>query len=147
MNRVSICLCLLSLVAVISCSTDFKSINYDEDQCASCKMIISDKRFGAELVTTKGKVFKYDAAECLFREIAEKGLENYARIGVTYFNDPGKLKNGVESYYLVSPGRPSPMGGNLSSYASPDEVKILKDELGGNFYDFNAMIKLYQDEI
>ena len=116
---------ILSVVTIslVSCSLDMKPINYNEDQCASCKMIISDKRFGAELVTNKGKVFKYDAAECMLREVAKEGKRKYARIGITHFIDPGTLKNAEEAAYLVSENRPSPMGANLSCYASRVEAE------------------------
>ena len=32
-------------------------------------MTIVDPRYGAELVTTKGKVYKYDAVECLINSV------------------------------------------------------------------------------
>ncbi|NNF20452.1 MAG: hypothetical protein HKN67_00805, partial [Saprospiraceae bacterium] len=138
---------LFIIAGLSSCSTEFKSINYDVDQCASCKMIISDKRFGAELVTKKGKVFKYDAVECLFRELALEGSDKYARIGVTHFNSPSKLQDGFASFYLVSPNRPSPMGGNLSCYSSREKVEHLVSELGGFIYDFEGLLNMYIDEL
>jgi len=52
--------CLLT-----ACSHEPDPIRYGKDACAHCKMTIMDKRFSAELITAKGKVFKFDAAECM----------------------------------------------------------------------------------
>ena len=54
-------LLVFSVFMFSGCSLEPKPIEYGEDQCDACKMRISDSRFGAELVTTKGKIYKYDA--------------------------------------------------------------------------------------
>ena len=38
------------------CSTEPLPIRYGQDNCDFCKMTISDHRFGAEIVTKKGKI-------------------------------------------------------------------------------------------
>ena len=55
----------LMLITGLSCSTDPEPISFGVDQCTLCRMNISDSKFGAEIVTKKGKIFKYDAAECM----------------------------------------------------------------------------------
>ena len=57
-------LILLSLV-LSSCQVSERPIDYGADECDYCKMIIMDQRYGSELVTEKGKVYTFDAAECL----------------------------------------------------------------------------------
>ena len=42
-----------------------EEINYGVDACAYCKMNIVDPKFGAELITKKGRVYKFDAIECM----------------------------------------------------------------------------------
>ena len=42
-----------------------RPINTSQDICAYCKMGISDLRFAGELITSKGKVYKFDSIECL----------------------------------------------------------------------------------
>lgn len=136
---------ILLFVALVfsSCDVSLKPINYGEDQCGACKMIISDKRFGAELVTHKGKVFKYDAAECMFRDLAKYDVSNYKHIGVTHFRDPGKLKDGLNSSYLISKKIPSPMGGFLSAYASNSNAqKMVSDNLD-SVYSFSELLDLF----
>ena len=64
MKKTYILFTFLSLV-ILSCGISPLPIDYNHDECAYCKMKIADARFGAELVTSKGKVFKFDSAECL----------------------------------------------------------------------------------
>ena len=47
---------LFSLSAFLSCATGPEPIRFGKDNCHSCKMTLTDKRFGAEIVTKKGKV-------------------------------------------------------------------------------------------
>src|SRR5690606_32241093 len=42
-----------------------KPINYGKDQCAHCRMTVSDARFGSQLVTKKGRAFHFDDVQCL----------------------------------------------------------------------------------
>ncbi|HSN59587.1 MAG TPA: hypothetical protein VLR49_01530, partial [Ferruginibacter sp.] len=46
---------VLLTVTLSSCSTDPQPLRIGQDNCDFCKMTISDKRFGAEVVTKKGK--------------------------------------------------------------------------------------------
>jgi copper chaperone NosL len=126
-----------------SCSISPVEINYNEDECAFCKMKISDRRFGAELVTTKGKVYKYDSAECLLRTLAEDERNKYRYILVTDFLQPAELIDATEATFLVSPGRPSPMGGNLSAYLNHEDAISAKEDLGGSLQNFEATLEEY----
>jgi hypothetical protein len=47
------------------CDSGPQPINFGKDSCAECNMTIVDKRFGAEFVTGKGKVFKFDDVNCM----------------------------------------------------------------------------------
>lgn len=124
---------------MISCTINPTPISYGEDQCHFCKMIISDKQFGAELVTTKGKVYKYDAIECLVPELIKEGEEKYKFILVTNYTNPGELINAKTSSFLISKNLPSPMGGNLSAHSNPELVKDLQKLHGGEIIDWEKL--------
>jgi copper chaperone NosL len=50
---------------LIGCNPKAEKINLGKDQCAECKMTIVDPKFGAEIVTKKGKVYKFDDTHCI----------------------------------------------------------------------------------
>src|SRR5690606_12451098 len=79
--------CLLLLFT--ACKPEAQAIDYGFDSCTHCKMTIADNRYGAELVTQKGKVYKFDAIECLAAFKETDSEEAYAMLLVTDFSEPG----------------------------------------------------------
>ncbi len=134
------------LILSVACKISPEEINYDFDECAFCKMKISDSRFGAELVTGKGKVYKYDSPECLFATLAEESVEDHSYILVTDFTTPKTLITAQDATYLISPNRPSPMGGNLSAYSDPVDAQAAKEKLGGATFNFEELRLKYTAE-
>lgn len=114
---------MVIFVTLFSCTVEEQPINYNEDQCFACKMMISDQKFGAELVTTKGKVFKYDAIECMVRDVIKNKDTEYALFLVTDFHQPGQLINAENATFVISSDRPSPMGAFLSAYETASQIE------------------------
>jgi copper chaperone NosL len=134
------------VILFVGCDISVVPINYNQDECSSCKMLISDKRFGAELVTSKGKVFKYDAIECMMRELAEKGKEGYKIIVVNHYDQPGNLFDAATSMYLISKSLPSPMGGYLSAYQNKESALAILDDQEGVMFSFDELLEHYKDD-
>jgi copper chaperone NosL len=142
MPRILLIYIFATLCLVISsCKSEPTPINYSEDQCYACKMMISDQRFGAELVTTKGKIYKFDAAECMIEMINKSNVNDYEYMMVTHFNSPNVLKDASNSYFIVSPDRPSPMGANLSAYGSEAEAQAVQKSIGGEILNWERALK------
>src|SRR6478735_4772926 len=55
----------LSLITLAGCSSGPHPIRVGLDNCDFCKMKISDNRFGAEIITIKSKIYKFDDAHCI----------------------------------------------------------------------------------
>ncbi|MCT4623146.1 MAG: nitrous oxide reductase accessory protein NosL [Schleiferiaceae bacterium] len=130
------CLSILSAIFLMtSCSVEPTPIVYGKDECAFCIMKIMDARFGAEAVTDKGKIYKFDSAECMVQFTKSKGKEHsYAHLMVTHIHEPEMLHSVHESHFVISENIPSPMGGNLSSYPSlKDAQKAIADNEGSLF--------------
>lgn len=130
---------ILGLLYLTSCTISPKTISYGEDQCHACKMIISDKQFGAELVTTKGKVYKFDAIECLVPKLIVDGEEKYSYILVTDYSIPGKFIDAKSSSFLISKNLPSPMGGNLSAFQHVNKAQEMQNIRGGEIVDWGKL--------
>ena len=124
---------LLSLFILLlaACSPSPQSIEFGSDLCAHCQMTIVDKPFAAELVTKKGKVFKFDAVECMVNYLKEKDEADFALLLVQDYENPGDWQDAAQSFYLISEALPSPMGGNLSAYKHAEGAKKMQAEKGG----------------
>lgn len=120
-------------LSISGCSAEPEPIKLGKDNCHYCKMTISDNKYGAEVITTKGKVFKYDDPKCLFSEISE-GSINRNNIKDIYFTDFCKNHGLIKSqngFYIRSNGLKSPMGGDIAAFSSPDSLKTYSRQLGG----------------
>lgn len=107
----------LVTIFLVSCSSNQRPIEYGKDNCAFCKMTIMDNKFGAELVTSKGKVFTFDSGECLVRYVKLHKSDNEDnRYFVTDFDKPGVLVETRQAIFVHGPGVQSPMGGNLAAF-------------------------------
>ena len=101
-----------------------------KDQCDYCQMTVVDLRFGVELVTKKGKIFRFDDAHCLKSYLKEQ-KSGQSSIGEIYFADFSHDHGFIESkkaLFLHSDDLKSPMNGNMAAFAdqaSLDESKIL----------------------
>lgn len=111
---------LLILLVAAGCSTTApQDINYGKDVCEHCKMVIADEKYGAELITKKGKVYKFDSAECLIDLVTEEGQKIDtvgAQLFVVNFAKPATFINGRTAFYLKDKEYQSPMGGNIAPF-------------------------------
>lgn len=119
-------ICFIISITTLACSTEPQEIAYGKDVCAHCKMVISDPKFGAEMITKKGKVYKFDSAECLMDFISEEqhqAQSTDAQLLVINFAKPQTFIDAKTAFYLKDKGYKSPMGGGIA----PFETEMLAD--------------------
>lgn len=126
---------LIPLFAVLlflaSCKPEFEPISYGHDACTHCKMTIMDKRYAAEILTKKGKVYKFDDIACLKKYIQEENMpEADLTVFVADYNNPdSKFLDARQVVYLHSEIFKSPMNGNFAAFATAEKTSSLKDSL------------------
>jgi len=100
-------------------------------------MTIIDKTHAAQLVTKKGKQFKFDAIECLvwnINEVPELAIQS--NMLVTDYQNPGEMLLAEKAFYIISKGIKSPMGANLSAVGNEPAVETLIQTHGGERYNW-----------
>src|SRR5690554_3680404 len=103
-------------VMFVSCEIAAQKIEFGVDACHYCDMTIVDKQHASQLVSAKGKAFKYDAIECMVHSLQEEMTNTeIALYLVSDFDTPGELVDAASATYLVSEKIQSPMGANLSA--------------------------------
>lgn len=139
---------LLSFVVIIftACSKQPQPINYGADECEFCKMIVMDKRYGAELVTDKGKIFMFDSIECLVGYLDNQKLtqENYSSVWVGNYANPGNIIDAEKALYLKNNELRSPMGLNVLAVENQEQYDKLLNEFGGKqigWSDLSALVR------
>lgn len=122
-NLIHLILLLFVAVVLVACSVSPEPINFGEDHCVHCKMKIVDPKFGGELVTKKGRIYKFDAVECLIPYMDENKAIEYVHILAIAYDFPKKLLNVNELSFEIDPAYNSPMGMNLAAFGNPKNGK------------------------
>ena len=133
-NKLPVLILGLLTLSLGSCSTEPEPIRIGKDNCDFCKMTISDNRFGAEIVTKKSKVYKFDDARCVkaFLDSKKIAQPDIAGIYFTDFLSPHQLINVNEAHFLQSPNLKSPMNGNIAVFSHVDSLEKMVPTFYGN---------------
>ncbi len=123
----------------VSCAIGPEDINYGSDVCSGCQMTIVDNQHAAEFVTHKGKVYKFDAIECMMSDIKKQGENNIALYLINDYSMPGKLIDALNATYLISENLPSPMGANLTGFGNKTDADMIQKEKKGKIYSWNKL--------
>jgi hypothetical protein len=100
-----------------------RAIHLGEEECATCRMIVSDARWAAQRVLGPDETLVYDDAGCLLRALASD------RSGTCFFADPatGEWIAAADVRFVVTK-QSTPMGYGLSpvraSRAAPDALDL-----------------------
>ena len=123
---------LIFLSFLSGCTTNTEKIIVGKDNCAICKMTITDPKFGAELVTQKGKIYKFDDVDCMISFLKED--VNKIKIKDKYIVDycaNHSLVHINNAYLLKSDQIHAPMNGNIIAFVNEDSLHKYKDLLKG----------------
>lgn len=130
MKKMNRALLGILFLGFMSCSTDPEPLVYSTDVCHFCKMTLMDQKFGAELVTKKGKVYKFDDMNCFlnFYNSGYELAEDFRHRLVIDYANPGKLIDAANSFYLKSAAIHSPMNGQVAAFESKATMDTFKKE-------------------
>lgn len=120
-------------ISLFSCSTDPQPLAYGKDACHACKMTLMDIKFGAEIVSTKGKVYKFDDVNCMINFYNEGTVphDEVAHILVVDFSRPERLIDAHRALFVKSAEIKSPMSSNVAAFESKEALDPMKAEWKG----------------
>ena len=143
--RLSWMVLVLLGMTFISCEIKSQPISYGKDVCKYCSMIIVDKQHGSEVVTEKGKVFKFDSIECLLNYSHEADQSEIAMRLCNHYHEPGELIMLEEATFLISEGLPSPMGAFLTAFDTKASAIKARKKYGGDVYSWGELIEHWKN--
>jgi copper chaperone NosL len=116
------------------CNPKSEKIAFGKDNCAECKMTIVDPRFGAEIVTKKGKVYKFDDTHCVAAFLEHRGVElsNIHQTLFVNYNNADEFVDVKSAEFVVSSALKSPMGGNAAAFKNKAEAEKKSSEIAGS---------------
>lgn len=124
---------LIAMMSFTACETGPEPIRFGKDNCHHCKMTMTDKRFGAEIVTQKGKVYKFDDLNCLvnFIKSGELKPEQIAHTLAVDFKKTGQFVEVQQAFFLENDAIKSPMRADIASFSDQKDLEAVKTEVGG----------------
>jgi len=131
------------LVAISSCNQGPEPILIGRDNCSFCTMTVSDARFGAELITRKGKIFKFDDPNCLLSYLEDSTFDRsqVKEIYLTDFCNHHSLIKSDQALLLKSDVLKAPMGGHIAAFINADSLRIAMKAIKGSIIRWDELYK------
>ncbi|HEY6975808.1 MAG TPA: nitrous oxide reductase accessory protein NosL [Chitinophagaceae bacterium] len=129
------------LTAFTSCSTKLQPIKVGTDICYYCKMIVSDEKFGGEILTGGGEILKFDDSRCLVSFIRRKKITDIRDIYLVDFSNDHKLLNIKTAILVQGKGLRGPMNGDMVAFADRITAEKECEKYSGHIVSWNDIIK------
>lgn len=129
-KKKSVAVAPLLLLFMMSCAPERpKPIKLNTDNCESCKMTISNGKFAAQVLTKKGRHYKFDDVACMIRFMNENHQHEYAGCYVgDYLQDNTQIP-AETAFYLQGGKINSPMRGNVAAFSNKEQADQYWDQL------------------
>ncbi|PRY03377.1 copper chaperone NosL [Pontibacter ummariensis] len=146
-KKLNLLFALMGLL-LLACEVAPQEIVYGQVNCAHCNMTVSDSRYGAELVSSKGKAFMFDSAECLAAYLIDnpEKKQDAAFVLVTDFAKPNTLIDVKNAAFLQSENLPSPMGLFLTAFADKNTAGQFQQKHKGRLLSWEEAVLAVQND-
>jgi len=116
---------VLLLLFFVSCTIQPEPLKYGVDICYSCKMGIADTKFGAELISKKGKVYKFDDIGCLTGFLKSGAVEpvEIAQTLVINYEKQNDFLNADKAFFVISEEIRSPMNFHTAAFGEKKQAE------------------------
>ncbi|HLU25242.1 MAG TPA: nitrous oxide reductase accessory protein NosL [Longimicrobiales bacterium] len=133
----------VALLALAACGVRPAHVHLGEDECAHCRMVITDRRFAAQLLTDRGRAYLFDSIECLiaFTRSGRVPDEQIHSLLVTDFSAADGWTDARTATYLRSPAVQSPMGSGLAAHATEHGARDHQRLVGGEILRWDDVFR------
>ena len=118
-------------------------IHYDGDSCDHCRMTISDPAFAGQLVTSTGKIYRFDDPACLVSFVTS-GRVAPADVHSIWTNDhahPDARIRAQDAVFVVSDRIRAPMNGKTAAFGSRQDAAALQVSVGGQLQSWTDLLE------
>jgi copper chaperone NosL len=139
---------VLITINLFSCSPSPVPIDYGKDECSNCKMQLSDKKFGAEILTKTSKPYIFDSIECMAFYFSKGKIDKNEihSLWVIDYSNPANLIDAKKASFLKCNNIPSPMGLFLSAFSNFEKLKSIPECKDGTILKWEEVTILVEKE-
>lgn len=130
------------ILLLTSCTSQPEPFSYGKDVCAECRMTIMDAKYGGEIITSKGKIYKYDDAHCLAKSIETLGVkpgDNSKLLFINYEKE-NDFVDASTVFFVTSPSLKSPMGSNTVALSNKQSAEKIANVTGGKLNTWSELM-------
>ncbi|MEO5650513.1 MAG: nitrous oxide reductase accessory protein NosL [Ginsengibacter sp.] len=141
-NKMVAAISAFLMFTLMSCHSGPQPIKLGADACSFCKMSIADKHFGGEIITNKGKVYKFDDTHCIIGFMKANTINNndIQETWLVNFDEPHNFIDAKKAFLLKSSDLHSPMGGNVASFIDEGKLKEAMIKIKGETVTWDALV-------
>jgi copper chaperone NosL len=143
-SHVSILSTAAMCVLLLSCSAKPEPIAYGKDNCDDCRMTIVDPKFGGEIVTKKGRVYKFDDVHCLANFLKDRkvALDNISSTLFTDYSGGNIFLDTKAAVFVVGSQLKSPMGSNAAAFDNRAAAEKKAAEINGKVTEWATLYNI-----
>ncbi len=107
------------------CNVGPVAIKYGKDTCAHCRMMLTDPKFGCEIVTAKGRVFIFDDLNCMVGFMKKENLKEADvshKVVINYLKT-GEFIDVDSAVFVAHASFKSPMRADIGAFSSTAAAK------------------------
>ena len=132
----------LLFIAMVSCAPKgAEPIKLNIDGCEFCKMKIADGKFGAEIITAKGRIYKFDDMHCMINYHKENNTTQIQSFFIHDYNQDNTLIAAESAFYVKGGEINSPMRGNIIAVQTVEEATQMAEKFKANPISWSEIIK------
>lgn len=146
-SQATIAVVLMLMLALSGCTPGPRELAMGEEECAHCRMMLSESAYASQVVMNRGRSFPFDSIECMvaFR-VTHTDPESIHSAWVPDFRNEDMWLDATDAVYLQSESMRSPMGLSLSAYDSEESARRQQKESGGRLLSWEELQELVAAE-
>jgi copper chaperone NosL len=143
-NNSAVVLLVLTSLSFVSCnSTEPKPIKLNSDTCDFCKMTISNAKFASELITEKGRIYKFDDASCMIQYVKDNSDLTNSKLFLNSYTDDNLFIPVEKGFYLFGGTISAPMGGKVAAFETDQKAISWQTKLGAKKITWEEIFNTY----
>lgn len=132
---------LLLSITIFSCANDKAvPIKLNADNCDFCGMSIADGKFAAEVITDKGRAYKFDDISCMMNYCKENSNTKMGAYFVNDFTQENVLIPAETAFFLSGGAIQSPMRGGIIAFSNEPDAKEMATKLNAEPITWKAIL-------
>ncbi|MFV5703457.1 nitrous oxide reductase accessory protein NosL [Flavobacterium sp. XS2P12] len=139
-NTTAVLFVFLSFSFFSCAKTEVVPIKLNVDTCDFCKMTIADGKYAAEVITEKGRVYKFDDIMCMVHYGKENSNTKMAAYYVNDYTQDNVLIPAKTAFFISEGTIQSPMRGGIIAFSSENEAKEFGIKLKAKPVTWEAVI-------